>query len=37
MTKLIDVIASNEDRIDILKKYFSEYSQPEDVPNEKKN
>ena len=37
MTKLIDVIASNEDRIDILKKYFSSYSQPEDIPNEKKN
>ena len=27
MTKLIDVISLNEDRLDILKKYFSDYSE----------
>ena len=37
MTKLIDIIASNEDRFNTLKKYFSKYSQPEDIPNAKKN
>ena len=37
ITKAIDVIATNEGRLKILKQYFSSYSEPEDIPDEKKN